>query len=213
MLKKKMISGPWCFPEISKDTSLMPMLPKLRLIFGVLTEYQLGIFILITGVCSILLFLIEFRPESARDRHQNLQTDHNLDHQKDSLHATFNDQARSQARSKGAMHHEQDQDVQFLNSKATGKWPMSKSCQVCARNGPAYYSCKEWTICFSCRQRGHYSRHCAAQWKISKYQLAPKKTPPPFQRIIRSGINKFIAQSGLPKMPLQVGPREAKVRF
>jgi hypothetical protein len=88
----------------------------------------------------------------------------------------------AKARSKGAMHHEQDQDVQFLNSKATGKWPMSKSCQVCARNGPAYYSCKEWTICFSCRQRGHYSRHCAAQWKISKYQLAPKKTPPPFPK-------------------------------
>jgi hypothetical protein len=54
---------------------------------------------------------------------------------------------------------------------------MGKPCQVCARDGPAYYLCKEWTICFSCRQRGHYSRHCAAQWKISKYQSAPKQTP------------------------------------
>jgi hypothetical protein len=46
--------------------------------------------------CSSIFDRIEW-PESVRDCHRNLQKDHNLDHQKDSLHATFNDQARRQA--------------------------------------------------------------------------------------------------------------------
>jgi hypothetical protein len=47
---------------------------------------------------------------------------------------------------------------------------------VCAHDGLAYFLCKEWTLYFS-HQRGHYSRHCAAQWKISNSHLAPKQTP------------------------------------
>jgi hypothetical protein len=39
-------------------------------------------------------------PNSAQDCHQNLQKDHSWDHQKDHLHASFNEQARNQERSK-----------------------------------------------------------------------------------------------------------------
>jgi hypothetical protein len=72
---------------------------------------------------------------------------------------------------------------------------------ICVKSGPSVsLAVKEGIILGTVQPNGRYLN-------INQ----PLNRRPTFQKIIMPGISKFTAQSGLPKMPLHVGPQEAKV--